>query len=123
VGSHPQIGTPNGSNKADDVHPADASLEEVENDAEGEGDAEAELPEAVGAAEKAARALREKSIGTSHAEDPADVDMKIEQEIQATRTQCLDVFLNLGLCINFNRTSFVNACSVYVTQHFVYGLL
>ena len=81
VGSHPHIGTPNGSNKADDAHPADTSLEEVENDAEGEEDAEAELLEAVDAAEEAAHALREKSNGTSQAEDPDDVDMKIEQEI------------------------------------------
>jgi len=81
VGSHPQTGTPNGSNKADDIHTADTSLEEVENDAEGEEDAEAELLEAVDAAEEAAHALREKSNGTSHAEDPDDVDMKIEQEI------------------------------------------
>ena len=82
VGSHPpQISTPNGSNKADDVHPADASLEEVDNDAEGEEDAEAELLEAVEAAEEAAHALREKSSGGSHADDTDDVDMKIEQEI------------------------------------------
>ena len=81
VGSHLQIGTPNGSNKADDVHPADTSLEEVDNDAEGEEDAEAELLEAVDAAEEAAHALREKSSGGSHADDPDDVDMKIEQEI------------------------------------------
>lgn len=81
VGSHPQISTPNGSNRADDTHPADISLEEVDNDAEGEEDAEAELLEAVDAAEEAAHALREKSSGASHAEDPDDVDMKIEQEI------------------------------------------
>jgi len=81
VGSHPQISTPNGSNKADDIHPADTSLEEVDNDAEGEEDAEAELLEAVDAAEEAAHALREKSSGGSHADDPDDVDMKIEQEI------------------------------------------
>jgi len=81
VGSHPQISTPNDSNKADDVHPADISLEEVDNDAEGEEDAEAELLEAVDAAEEAAHALREKSNGGSHADDPDDVDMKIEQEI------------------------------------------
>lgn len=82
VGSHPpRIGTPNGSNKADDTHTADTSLEEVDNDAEGEEDAEAELLEAVDAAEEAAHALREKSSGGSHADDPDDVDMKIEQEI------------------------------------------
>jgi len=81
VGSHPQTSTPNGSNKADDNHPPDTGLEEVDNDAEGEEDAEAELLEAVDAAEEAAHALREKSSGASHAEDPDDVDMKIEQEI------------------------------------------
>ena len=82
VGSHPpRIGTPNGSNKADDIHPAETSLEEVDNDAEGEEDAEAELLEAVDAAEEAAHALREKSSSGSHADDPDDVDMKIEQEI------------------------------------------
>jgi len=81
VGSHPQISTPNGSNKAEDIHPPDTNLEEVDNDAEGEEDAEAELLEAVDAAEEAAHALREKSSGASHAEDPDDVDMKIEQEI------------------------------------------
>ena len=81
VGSHPQISTPNGSNRADDIHPPDTGLEEVDNDAEGEEDAEAELLEAVDAAEEAAHALREKSSGASHAEDPDDVDMKIEQEI------------------------------------------
>ena len=77
----PRLSTPNGSNKADDIHPADTSLEEVDNDAEGEEDAEAELLEAVDAAEEAAHALREKSSGGSHADDPDDVDMKIEQEI------------------------------------------
>jgi hypothetical protein len=56
-------------------------LEEVDNDAEGEEDAEAELLEAVDAAEEAAHALREKSSCGSHADDPDDVDMKIEQEI------------------------------------------
>ena len=82
VGSHPpRIGTPNGSSKADDVHPADTTMEEVDNDAEGEEDAEAELLEAVDAAEEAAHALREKSNGGSHADDTDDVDMKIEQEI------------------------------------------
>jgi len=81
VGSHPQIGTPNHSKKADDIHVADTSLEEVDNDAEGEEDAEAELLEAVDAAEEAAHALKEKSSGGSHADDPDDVDMKIEQEI------------------------------------------
>lgn len=79
VGARPQINTPNGSNKADDTHQADNSLEEVDNDAEGEEDAEAEILEAVDAAEEAA--LREKSSGGSHVEDPDDVDMKIEQEI------------------------------------------
>jgi len=54
-------------------------MEEVDNDAEGEEDAEAELLEAVDAAEEAA--LREKSNGGSHADDTDDVDMKIEQEI------------------------------------------
>lgn len=77
--AHPQISTPNGSSKADDVHQADTSLEEVDNDAEGEEDAEAEILEAVDAAEEAAHA-REKSSGASQ-EDPDDVDMKIEQEI------------------------------------------
>jgi len=82
VGSHLQISTPNGPNKADDIHPPNTNLEEVDNDAEGEEDAEdAELLEAVDAAEEAAHALREKSSGASHAEDPDDVDMKIEQEI------------------------------------------
>jgi hypothetical protein len=80
AGSHPQISTPNGS-KADDAHPPGISLEEVDNDAEGEEDAEAEILEAVDAAEEAAHALREKSSGASHAGDPDDVDMKIEQEI------------------------------------------
>ena len=81
VESHPRISTSNGSNKADDAHSADTRLEEVDNDAEGEEDAEAELLEAVDAAEEAAHALREKSTGGSHADDPDDVDMKIEQEI------------------------------------------
>ena len=81
VGPGPQTSTPNGSSKADDIHQADISLEEVDNDAEGEEDAEAELLEAVDAAEEAAHALREKSSGASHVEDPDDVDMKIEQEI------------------------------------------
>ena len=40
-----------------------------------------ELLEVVDAAEEAAHALREKSNGTSHAKDPDDVDVKIEQEI------------------------------------------
>jgi hypothetical protein len=84
VGVHPRINTPNfntpnGSSKADATHQADN--EEVDNDAEGEEDAEAELLEAVDAAEEAAHALREKSIDASHPEDPDDVDMKIEQEI------------------------------------------
>ena len=56
-------------------------MDEVDNDAEGEEDAEAELLEAVDAAEEAAHALREKSNGGSHADDTDDVDMKIEQEI------------------------------------------
>jgi len=81
VGARPQISTPNGSSKPDDIHQTDISLEEVENDAEGEEDADAELLEAVDAAEEAAHALREKSSGASHVEDPDDVDMKIEQEI------------------------------------------
>lgn len=81
VGSHPQTSTPNGSNKADDTHPPDTSLEEVDNDAEGEEDADTEILEAVDAAEEAAHALRDKSSGASHAEDLDDVDMKIEQEI------------------------------------------
>ena len=81
VGARPQSSTPNGSGKADGIHRADTSMEEVDNDAEGEEDAEAELLEAVDAAEEAAHALREKSSGASHAEDPDDVDMKIEQEI------------------------------------------
>lgn len=81
VGARPQTSTPNGSSKADDIHQADTSLEEVDNDAEGEEDAEAELLEAVDAAEEAAHALREKSSGASPVEDPDDVDMKIEQEI------------------------------------------
>lgn len=81
VGARPQISPPNGSSKADDLHRADVSLEEVDNDAEGEEDAEAELLEAVDAAEEAAHAMREKSSGASHVEDPDDVDMKIEQEI------------------------------------------
>jgi len=82
VGSHPpRISTPNGSNKVDDVHPADTTMEEVDNDAEGEEDAEAELLEAVDAAEEAAHAMRDKSTGGSHADDTDDVDMKIEQEI------------------------------------------
>ena len=79
AGSHPpRTSTPNGS-KAEDTHQADTGMEEVDNDAEGEEDAEAELLEAVDAAEEAAHALREKSSGGSHAGD--DVDMKIEQEI------------------------------------------
>ena len=81
VGARPHISTPNGSSKADDIHKTDISLEEVDNDAEGEEDAEAELLEAVDAAEEAAHALREKSSGASHVEDPDDVDMKIEQEL------------------------------------------
>jgi len=82
VGGLPaRINTPNGSNKADDVHPADTTMEEVDNDAEGEEDAEAELLEAVDAAEEAAHAMRDKSNGGSHADDTDDVDMKIEQEI------------------------------------------
>ena len=82
VGSHPpRISTPNGSNKADDVHPVDTTMEEVDNDAEGEEDAEAELLEAVDAAEEAAHAMRDKSNSESHADDTDDVDMKIEQEI------------------------------------------
>ena len=81
AGIQPRIGTPNGSSRADGTQQADARLEEADNDAEGEEDAEAELLEAVDAAEEAAHALREKSSGTSHAEDPDDVDMKIEQEI------------------------------------------
>ena len=82
VGSHPPlISTPNGSNKTDDVQPVDTTMEEVDNDAEGEEDAEAELLEAVDAAEEAAHAMRDKSNGGSHADDTDDVDMKIEQEI------------------------------------------
>ena len=81
VAAHQQTSTPNGSSKADDVQQMDTSLEEVDNDAEGEEDAEAELLEAVDAAEEAAHALREKSNGASQAEDPDDVDMKIEEEI------------------------------------------
>jgi hypothetical protein len=81
VGTCPQISTTNGSSKADDSHQADISLGEVDNDAEGEEDAEAEILEAVDAAEKATHALREKSSGGSHVEDPDDVDTKIEQEI------------------------------------------
>jgi len=81
MGTRPLVSAPNGSSKADDTRQADNSLEEVDNDAEGEEDAEAELLEAVDAAEEAAHALREKSSGASHAEDPDDVDMKIEQEI------------------------------------------
>lgn len=80
-GIQPRIGTPNGSSRVDDTQQTDAKLEEVDNDAEGEEDAEAEILEAVDAAEEAAHALREKSSGTSHGEDPDDVDMKIEQEI------------------------------------------
>lgn len=56
-------------------------MEGVDNDAEGEEDAEAELLEAVDAAEEAAHALKEKSNSASHSEDPDDVDMKIEEEI------------------------------------------
>lgn len=70
------IGAQNG--KVDDTNQASNSLEEVDNDAEGEEDAEAELLEAVDAAEEA---LREKPSGANHTEDPDDVDMKIEQEI------------------------------------------
>ena len=81
MGARPQISAQNGPSKADDIHQADITLEEVENDAEGEEDAEAELLEAVDAAEEAAHALREKSSGGSHEEDPDDVDMKIEQEL------------------------------------------
>lgn len=80
VGAHAQNGTPNGSNKVDETPQPDTSLEDADNDAEGEEDAEAELLEAVDAAEEA-HALRDKSSGGSHAEDPDDVDMKIEQEI------------------------------------------
>ena len=102
VVSHPQTSTPNDYNRADDVQPADTSLEEVDNDVEGEEDAEVELLEAVDAAEEAAHALREKSNGESHADDPDDVDMKIEQEIYDMNLMpsFLDVFLNLGLCIS-----------------------
>ena len=81
TGTRPSIGAPNGSSEADDTHQADNSLEEVDNNAEGEEGAEAELLEAVDAAEEAAHVLREKSSGASYAEDPDDVDMKIEQEI------------------------------------------
>jgi len=81
TGNPPPTGTMNGSNKGNDPHPTDTSLEEVDNDAEGEEDAEAELLEAVDAAEEAAHALKEKSSGGSHADDTDDVDMKIEQEI------------------------------------------
>ena len=81
MGTRLLISTSNGSSKTNDTHLADTSLEEVDNDTEGEEDAEVELLEAVDAAEEAAHALRGKSSGTSHAEDPDNVDMKIEQEI------------------------------------------
>lgn len=81
VAPHPRVGTPNGSRKADDIRKIVTNMEGVDNDAEGEEDAEAELLEAVDAAEEAAHALKEKSNSASHSEDPDDVDMKIEEEI------------------------------------------
>lgn len=60
VAAH-QICKPNSPGKVDDVQQMDTSLEGVDNDAEEEEDAEAELLEAVNAAEEAARALRERS--------------------------------------------------------------
>ena len=56
-----QTGAPNCSGNVDDVKQMDTSLEEVDNDAEEEEDVEAELLEAVDAAEEAAHALRVKS--------------------------------------------------------------
>ena len=81
MGGHPQICTLNGSNKAGDIRPD--SSEGVDNDAEAEEGTEVELLEAVDAAdsEEAAHDLRGKPSGGSHADDPDNVDMKIELKI------------------------------------------
>ena len=99
VGNHPRVGGPNGSNKADDVHQADTSLE-VENDAEGEEDAEAELFEAVDAAEEAAHALREKSNVASQAEVVETLDTYVMRGKEpCSGHDCCSITPTVSLCI------------------------